>query len=467
MKKFILFALFFVLILGPNYAAFAQGITIHGVEPKQGHATGSIKSTCTNLVNQTFDRSLNVSISFWNVGKLGGEKYKNLTLILTGVEDSLQCTQGVTTLTLSFDGGPNGNASGFNLHLVTGRYFQLTFREYTAQIQVDDPSIFDGWTDEEPAETPEDSGTACTPNVRGLDPQKPGDVISPGATYLSPDGSDVGVIQERWYINGQETNSLTWDGKQTTVELQWTCLDHKGYSQIFEIPAYQAVQPPGQSDNQAPTTPAIPNSGDIFSGLGILLIGLGGVAGLGGAIGLGGSIIHTLTTGSTPAAAVTPPAQPAPLPANPPTRTPGKLDPSLKKPWELKLNDLIDQRTKIQAKIQSTNQSIDKMTHLYKNNILKVIMKGGAETGQIIFDAVTGGGAEIPNLAIEIGKKSLNDKITDKIFQKHDSSQDGKKVVNLKDLIDQLKNQRDQMRNQVKDINHEIKGIQEHMQENF
>jgi hypothetical protein len=64
--------------------------------------------------------------------------------------------------------------------------------------------------DEIPTEPPTVAGTSCSPSVRGLSPSKPGDVISPGASYFDANGQQVGIIQERWFLNGVNTNSITW-----------------------------------------------------------------------------------------------------------------------------------------------------------------------------------------------------------------------------------------------------------------
>ena len=335
-------------------------------------------------------------------------------------------------------------------------------------------------------ETPDASD--CTPSVYGLDPLVPGDVISPGATYMDADGNDVDVLGERWFFNGQDGNSVVWDGNPVTVELQWTCLGHQAHTQTFEIAAYVAPPPPagqdpnqpasGQPDTGQPPSgePANPGSGGLVNVLGGLLVGLGGVAGLGGILGLGIPLVKALTAAPSAVAAVAPFAPPAQAPAvpvysqgpaNPPAPKPTKLDPSLKKPWEEKIDNLIDQRTAVQAHIQPINDAIIRLTRLYKNNILKVIMKGGLETGQILFDAASGGTGEAPDIAFEIGKKYLGDKLSNKSFQKHDTSQDGKNVVDIKNLIDDLKAQREALRDQVKDINREIKSIQTYIRNEF
>ena len=321
-------------------------------------------------------------------------------------------------------------------------------------------------------ETPDASD--CTASVYGLDPLVPGDVISPGASYMDQDGNDVSILGERWFFNGQDANSVVWDGNKVTVELQWTCLGHQAHSQTFEIVAYQpppaSVEPvAGQPDTGQPASggPASPGSGGLVNVFGGLLVGLGGVAGLGGVLGLGIPLIKALTAAPAAAAAATPPAQAPAAPANPPAPKPGKLDPALRKPWDLKIDNLIDQRVGIQAQIQPINDQIIRLTRLYKNNILKVIMKGGLETGQILFDAATGGTSEAPNIAFEIGKKALGDKLSNKSYQKHDTSQDGKTVVDLKNLIDDLKAQREALRDQVREINREIKSIQTYIRNEF
>jgi hypothetical protein len=325
-------------------------------------------------------------------------------------------------------------------------------------------------------ETPDTSD--CTASVYGLDPLVPGDVISPGASYMDQDGNDVNILGERWFFNGQDANSVVWDGNKVTVELQWTCLGNQAHSQTFEIAAYQpppaSVEP--SSGQPASDGPASPGSAGLLTGLGIVLAGLGGVAGLGGILGLGIPLIKALTAGPGAVATVTPPTQ-APAtpvysqapatPVNPPAPRSGKLDPKLKKPWDMKIDNLVDQRTNIQAQIQPINDQIIRLTRLYKNNILKVIMKGGLETGQILFGAATGGTSEAPNIAVGIGKKYLTDEGMDKAFQKHDTSQDGKTVVDIKNLIDSLKVQREGLRNQVKDFNREIKSIQTYIRNEF
>jgi hypothetical protein len=139
---------------------------------------------------------------------------------------------------------------GYRVELGSSRAVILVDISHSAQQEV--AGILAGLrfngSDAAPAPTaaPTASATGCTASVRGLNPQKPGDVISPGATYYDDNGKEVGIIQERWYINGKETTSAVWDGKSATIEHQWTCLDNSPNSKTFKIAAYQAAPAPGE-----------------------------------------------------------------------------------------------------------------------------------------------------------------------------------------------------------------------------
>ncbi len=143
----------------------------------------------------------------------------------------------------------------------------------------------------------------------------------------------MGILQERWFINGQETTSAVWDGNRTTVELQWTCLGHQAHSQTFEIAAYVAPPVTGEPApggpvpgepapaEPVPGEPASPGLADLITGLGIGLIGLGGVAGLGGLLGLGIPLIKAITAAPAAVAAAVPPMQVPAAPVHPRTRS--------------------------------------------------------------------------------------------------------------------------------------------------
>jgi hypothetical protein len=151
MRKIRWVTLIFVLVFGITQPAYADN-PINGVTPTQGHASGSITAKCYELYSdKTYIRSYNVVVDFWNVGKLGGEQYQTLTMTLTGVGDNLDCFLGGTTLTSTFEGGPNGivagNGDAWKMKLVDGRAFDLTLGDYSASIPVENPEIFDGWVE--------------------------------------------------------------------------------------------------------------------------------------------------------------------------------------------------------------------------------------------------------------------------------------------------------------------------------
>lgn len=138
------------LVLQPAWAAEM----VNGVEPRVGKASGTIGAICESLLGEKYTKgySYAVSVTFWNIGKLGGDQYKALNMNLTGLGDTKACVLGGTGLTSVFDGGPNGKVAGngalWQMRLVDGRAFELTYKGYSAMIPVEDPSIFDGWVDE-------------------------------------------------------------------------------------------------------------------------------------------------------------------------------------------------------------------------------------------------------------------------------------------------------------------------------
>ena len=339
-----------------------------------------------------------------------------------------------------------------------------------------------------PTTTPTAGG--CMPTVRGLSPRKPGDVISPGATYTYENGKEVGIIQERWYFNGQETTSIVWDGQEVFVELQWTCLDNIGYYRTYEIPAFQTppvAQPGAQSmipglggAGSVPGPQSVPQGviGVVLPG--VIAIGvsiLGGISGGGGKPPVPPSGTGGGPEKEPPAPPVAPgpvpeppkpqaPPVPPPKPPSPPPAQPGKikLDPSLKKPWEQKISDLNDELTKVRQEFKDTNSILQPTKRLHKKNILKVILKGGLETFTIIVDSSTGGGG---NIGKGIMDKWMQDQVTDKIFGKHDTSKDGKIVVDTQKAIDNMNKHLEDLKARAKAINKEISSIKKHIADNF
>lgn len=129
----------------------------------------------------------------------------------------------------------------------------------------------------------------CYPKVYNIDNLKPGDVLSPAADYFDENGAPVGIIGQAWVINGEPRSSVVWDGKETRLELQYTCLDHSGHIKEMTIPAYGAPETaasgenpevPPKSVDQSGQTPSLPTAASVAG----LVIGLAGAGISGGAI---------------------------------------------------------------------------------------------------------------------------------------------------------------------------------------
>ena len=159
--------------------------------------------------------------------------------------------------------------------------------------------------------TPEPTpGLACSPIVSGLSPSKPGDRISPSAIYIDMNGKDVGVDQERWFINGQRTNSTVWDGKPVTVELEWTCLDKSSFSETYNIAAYQGDPAASAGDPESKELKGITPLGIAAIASGIL--GVLGIIGVGIGFAIKGNT--PLPTSSAATSVDAPPTYAPPLP---------------------------------------------------------------------------------------------------------------------------------------------------------
>jgi hypothetical protein len=346
-----------------------------------------------------------------------------------------------------------------------------------------DIPLIEGW--ESATETPEVTGTSCTPSVRGISPQKPGDVISPGASYTGPDGQGVGIIQERWFLNGVNTTSIVWDGKVVNVELQYTCLDNMGYSRTYTIPAYQAIPAPDTSQPSPPS--GNPGAVGIAIGIGSIIIGIAGVTGVAGIAisqvikGLPGSSPVQPPPTPTPPIEGAPPVQPPPTPTppsesappvqpppaptppiqpSPPVQPPETPEPG-EQPQPPKRNltpeeksDLITRRGQMQEEVDRLRDNIkirrdavDKLSRLKKNNLIKFIFKKAIDVANWIM-----------NSPVEVINKVTIDPAMDKLFGKHDTSLDGETIVEINNRIQKINAEIKDLREQVGYLLNEIKG---------
>ena len=218
--------------------------------------------TATMYNSDCFPNGIENRIEIFNVGAQGGEAYSQavyryaISHIGNHPDGGIACfVDGYTELYGTFTGGPNGiitfpernDPSITTCQVINGKTIKCTFvmdlldlgtEEFTSEYTILNPEAFEKKIHPvpEPSATP---GGDCTPTVRGLDPQKPGDIISPGADYVDKNGAETGIIQERWFFNGKEGSSIVWDGNPVSVEHQYTCLNHSGYSKTYSIAAYQ------------------------------------------------------------------------------------------------------------------------------------------------------------------------------------------------------------------------------------
>lgn len=259
-------------------SAYAQGNLPPGVTPQK------IKGVMQKITQTNTDSGVVISteeayIDFWNVGELGGDAYKTATVHLTIYYED----EGTSTVTydLIFSGGPDGiftiisgpsvtsGSPGYLTQRAIDDYDQVWIpkRMFYEQVEcqsncnlrsglVDSPWFYFENCDAFSVWFPKCSD--CTAEMMWDVNLKAGDVLSPAITFKGPDGQPIKNIGQALYINGQETWSTVWDGKQATLELQYTCPDHIGHVLTMTVPAAGAVQPPVSSSNQniSPVTPA-------------------------------------------------------------------------------------------------------------------------------------------------------------------------------------------------------------------
>jgi len=167
---------------------------------------------------------------------------------------------------------------------------------------------------------------------------KPGDVISPSATYEDQDGKPPKQIKgEAWLFNGKWGHSVVWDGKPLVIELQ-ASIEGQALVKKVVVPAYQTSSaPPKEPPTTSTTSPASAAEGKPFGE--IIQAPTPGLTGIGplpgpknpleaiisvvgpGLIGLIGSILSGLLGGGKPVAPAPsvppPPSAPKPLPRSP------------------------------------------------------------------------------------------------------------------------------------------------------
>jgi len=321
----------------------------------------------------------------------------------------------------------------------------------------------------------EPAGQACSPQPYGIDPSKPGDVISPGAAYVDDNGKEVGIIQERWFLNGVNTNSIVWDGQQVQVELQYTCLDHKGHSVNFTISPYQAqpVNLPGDEQTSASEQSAPTEGGGPLGIAAIIAIVVGAFGAVGAGVGYALKNKPGKPARPAPQVDVPLPTPPTVTPAAPPTRvtlpsTPMHSEPPLSEPDSFNNSQppshkltpeekdrLTNIREEMQAEVEQikirwsqTREASKKLKTFKKKNMMKFIIKKGLDVNEWIM-----------NSPVEVINKVVVDPVMETAFEKHDTSQDSNIIVQIHNRIISMETEMQQMMEEVKYLQTEISKI--------
>lgn len=328
-------------------------------------------------------------------------------------------------------------------------------------------------------------GWSCSPLVLGIEGLQPGDTIAPSATFYKTDGTETDVLNESWTINDQKTDTLVWNGEETTVILEWTCPDNKEYSTTFVIPAYDGPALPTDTPEPTPTATALPqptqeettavpagsdegkNAQGGLSSLVIvgIAIGAAGLAGLAAAF-TSGTIKTSAIMEAAPKVLISTPAPSETAPSSVtqsesrvshqnveeeqrerPTSK-AELSPEERAKLISLRNEMATEMERIKGKWRESREAVQKLTMLKKKDMLKFMMRQGYE----IQDWVT----TSPTKAIA---KLTLDPLVEKMVGVPDSSKDPNIIIAINNRIEILKGEMKQMVNEVYYLNREIAKI--------
>lgn len=238
-----------------------------------------------------------------------------------------------------------------------------------------------------PAELPACNATMLIPNNL-----RPGDTLSPDVNVTSADNKPVqGPYSAVWFINGQQANSVKWDGIETRVTLQLSC---QGHAQEFNavVPAYVTANDSSGGGHGLPLPPiilppgmGIPNIGGVLSqpppgmtgvgtvpgpqNLGEALVGILGAPTIAGI----GAAISAIAQGATAVATAIPMT-----PTGPPTDVPPGDKPvgtkDEKKPLE-KPADKEDEK-KTETEPSASPAQIEALRRGFEENVREKIAEG-------------------------------------------------------------------------------------------
>lgn len=319
-----------------------------------------------------------------------------------------------------------------------------------------------------------------------------GDDLWMTASYTDLDGNSLSseaIISEAWIINEQAGVLLTsWDGNAMNIELQYTCPGGQAHTAVYNLPASQDESAPaspleGDASQEEPlqeqqpevdSSPEEPgqsppeNNNNTSLLVPLVMVAIAVIGG--GAVLGGGAIIYVIAKNSgkiggkpkipairkppvtTSPQPHQPPASQLPSPQPPEPREPQPhREPERKKLGPEEKARLEGIRNQIQADIEARTKEYQQLkkdrerkTRLLKKNMLKFLGKQALETAmRILFPAKKG----IDIIYDKLTPEKL--KLFDRLFEKHDTSQDGKIIVDMKKQIDQMKGEEREI---IKDV---------------
>lgn len=102
----------------------------------------------------------------------------------------------------------------------------------------------------------------------------------------------------------------------------------------------------------------------------------------------------------------------------------------------------------IKSKWRANRDAVEKLKDILQKNLLKFTFKKGFDVSEWIMDS-----------PVEVINKIALDPIMEKVFEKHDTSQDGSIIVKINNRIQQLQNEMQDLVNQEKYLQEEISKI--------
>lgn len=436
-----------------------------------GNIPPTFSPNCNNI-------PIKITIEAWNVGAAGGSNYGEATITIEGPDceidskgNSTPGQYGKTELKGIFSGGPDGKIplkDPENPKLVvtalfvdgkTVRLSAIGDGTIYIDIPVINPEVFESMGPlPTMAPTP---GSFCIPVISNINNLKPGEILSPSLSFVDENNNPVAALSNVWYINGVQTNSVTWDGKETTLILQYTCPDTSAHEKRITIPAYQKDNEvsPNQDANQQTETTNPTRTPAIAAGV------VAAAAGAAGAVAAGGYAATRMQP--VKPAKITPPSKQT-APKNQNTASSTEISsqkapqPSRPRLTDEERGNLQTIRTMMQNQLSEYRTDYNNLTHdrqvlvrLFKNNALKFVSKKAVIGGTIVTTNPVGFMAQ-----------TLLDPVLNRAFSMHDTSQDSKIILRIHSLINLSGERMTEIRREIIHLKNEIDLINQRLADN-